>query len=157
MRPEIGVTPEHLSEVAHTLTNILADEFLLYAKTLNAHWNVEGSDFHSKHLFFEKQYDELFEMIDQIAERIRTLGHYAIASLGDFLKLTHFTEGKEDKNDAISFIKQLLADHESIIIHLRSHINRYAIELKDLGTSDFITGLMETHEKMAWMLRAHLK
>jgi starvation-inducible DNA-binding protein len=57
----------------------------------------------------------------------------------------------------MGFIKSLLADHETIIIHLRENINRYADEWKDAGTSDFITGLMETHEKMAWMLRAHLK
>src|SRR5262249_54732733 len=141
MKPEIGITLEHLTEVAHTLTNILADEFLLYAKTINAHWNVEGPDFHSKHLFFEKQYTELFEVIDGVAERIRSLGHYAPATLSDFLRLAHLTENSRDKNDAAGFIKLLLADHESIIIHLRENINRYDAELKDQGTSDFITGL----------------
>jgi starvation-inducible DNA-binding protein len=156
MKPEIGITPEHLSEVARTLTNILADEFLLYTKTLNAHWNVEGPDFHSKHLFFEEQYKELLGVLDEIAERIRCTGHYTPATLSDFLKLSHLTEKSKEKNDATGFIKLLLFDHESIIIHLRENINRYAIELKDMGTSDFITGLLETHEKMAWMLRAHL-
>jgi starvation-inducible DNA-binding protein len=156
MNPEIGVSSEHLIEVAHTLTNILADEFLLYTKTLNAHWNVEGPDFYSKHLFFEKQYNELFEVIDGIAERIRALGHYAPATLSNFLKLTHLTEKSGDNNDAAGFIKLLLADHESIIIHLRENINRFADKSKDTGTSDFITGLMEKHEKMAWILRAHL-
>jgi starvation-inducible DNA-binding protein len=156
MNPEIGVASEYLIEVAHTLTNILADEFLLYTKTLNAHWNVKGPDFYSKHLFFEKQYNELFEVIDGIAERIRSLGHYAPATLGNFLELTHLTEKSGDKNDAADFIKLLLADHESIIIHLRENINRFAEDLKDIGTSDFITGLMEKHEKMAWILRTHL-
>src|SRR5215831_94438 len=108
MKPKIGIKPEHLTEVAHTLANILADEFLLYTKTLNAHWNVEGPDFHNQHLFFEKQYNELFEIVDQIAERIRSLGHYAPATLNDFLKLAHLTEKSRDNNDAISFIKLLL-------------------------------------------------
>jgi starvation-inducible DNA-binding protein len=157
MRPEIGVAPQQFAEVAHALTNILADEFLLYTKTLKAHWNIEGPDFHSKHLFFEKQYNELFAIIDETAERIRTLGHYAAATLGEFLALSHLTENVRNNNDSAGFIEVLLADHESIIIRLREHINQFSDDLKDMGTSDFITGLMEKHEKMAWMLRAHLR
>ena len=74
-----------------------------------------------------------------------------------FLKLTHLTEVSREKNDSGSFIKSLLEAHGTIIIHLRENIDRIANEWKDAGTSDFITGLMEAHEKMAWMLRAHLK
>ncbi len=157
MEPKIGIKQENLSSVAHQLAVMLADEFLLYTKTRNAHWNVEGSDFHAMHKFFEEQYEQLDETMDDIAERIRSLGHYAPATLKDYLKLTRLTEESREKNDSHGFIKALLADHESIVIHLRENINRFANEYHDLGTSDFITGLMETHEKMAWMLRAHLK
>jgi starvation-inducible DNA-binding protein len=157
MQPNIGIQPANLTEVAKTLSTFLADEFVLYTKTRNAHWNVEGPDFHDKHKFFESQYNELDEIMDEVAERIRTLGHYAPATLKDFLQLTHLTEQTRSKNDSQGFIKELLGDHESIIIFLRENINRIANELQDAGTSDFITGIMETHEKMAWMLRAHLK
>jgi starvation-inducible DNA-binding protein len=157
MQPNIGIQPANLTEVAKTLSTFLADEFVLYTKTRNAHWNVEGPDFHDKHKFFESQYNELDEIMDEVAERIRTLGHYAPATLKDFLQLTHLTEQTRSKNDSQGFIKELLGDHESIIVFLRGNINRFANELQDAGTSDFITGIMETHEKMAWMLRAHLK
>jgi starvation-inducible DNA-binding protein len=157
MQPNIGISAENLSNVAHALNIILADEYMLYTKTRNAHWNVEGTDFHSKHLFFEAQYDELDKIMDSVAERIRSLGHYAPATLKVFLKLTHFSERLHEQNDGIGFIKELLSDHESLIIHLRESVNIFGNEFKDLGTSDYITGLMETHEKMAWMLRSHLR
>ncbi len=157
MNPKIGISKENLSKVAHALNGILADEFLLYLKTRNAHWNVEGSDFHTMHKFFEEQYEQLDETMDEVAERIRMLGHYPPATMKSYLELTHLTEQSREKNDSAGFIKELLGDHESIIIKLRENINLFAGELNDLGTSDFITGVMETHEKMAWMLRAHLK
>ena len=157
MQPNIGIKPENLTAVAQTLNSFLADEFVLYTKTRNAHWNVEGPDFHDKHKFFESQYDELDEIMDAVAERIRTLGHYAPATLKDFLQLTHLTEQIRSKNDSQGFIRELLADHESIIVYLRENINKIANDYNDAGTSDFITGIMETHEKMAWMLRSHLK
>jgi starvation-inducible DNA-binding protein len=157
MQPNIGIKPENLSAVSHLLNGILADEFLLYTKTRNAHWNVEGPDFHDKHKFFEAQYEQLDEIMDEVAERIRILGHYAQATLKDFLKLTRLTEQMREKNDSAGFIRELLADHETIIIAMRECIDRFANEFRDAGTSDFITGLMEEHEKMAWMLRSHLR
>jgi starvation-inducible DNA-binding protein len=157
MQPNIGISAENLSQVAHALNVILADEYILYTKTRNAHWNVEGADFHSKHLFFEAQYEEIDEIMDSVAERIRSLGHYAPATLKLFLELTHFSETLHEQNDGIGFIKELLSDHESLIIHLRENINIFANNFKDLGTSDYVTGLMESHEKMAWMLRSHLR
>lgn len=156
MKVSIGIKEENLAAVAHSLGKILADEFVLYTKTRKAHWCVTGPDFHSKHLFFEAQYNQLEEIVDDVAERIRTLGHFPPATLKEYLALTHLTEQSREKNDALGFIKELLADHESILIHLRENINGYANALRDAGSSDYITGLMETHEKMAWMLRAHL-
>ena len=157
METKIGIKQEYLAEVAHALSKILADEFVLYTKTKKAHWNIEGPDFYNKHIFFEQQYEQLDDLIDTIAERIRTIGHYAPASLKEYLNLTHLSEESRQGNDSLGYIKELLADHESILIHLRENINNFAGAQHDLGTSDYITGLMETHEKMAWMLRAHLK
>ena len=156
MTTTIGIKPEHLALVAQSLNRLLANEHVLYIKTRNAHWNVEGPDFHAMHLFFETQYGQLEEMIDEVAERVRSLGHYAVATMQGFLELTSLTEKSGEKNDSQGFMKELLEDHETIIMHIRESINQYANDWNDAGTSDFVTGLMETHEKMAWMLRAHL-
>ena len=156
MQTEIGIKPTNSAEVANSLNRLLADEHVLYIKTRNAHWNVEGPDFLSIHRFFEEQYKQLEETIDDIAERIRTIGHYAEATLEKFLQETHLSEQSREKNDSAGFIRALLDDHDSIIIHLREDVDRFTNDWKDVGTADFITGLLETHEKMAWMLRAHL-
>jgi len=157
MKTAIGIKPANTAQVAQSLNVLLSDEHVLYVKTRKAHWNVEGPDFLSIHRFFEEQYKQLEDIIDEIAERIRTIGHFAEATLASFLKETHLSEETREKNDSAGFMKALLQDHETIIIHLRENIDIYDNEWEDKGTSDFITGLMETHEKMAWMLRAHLK
>jgi starvation-inducible DNA-binding protein len=156
MKPNIGITETNTQSVVNELSKILADEFVLSTKTKNAHWNIEGADFHYKHKFFEAQFAQLDGFVDLVAERIRLLGHYAPATLSSFLALTQLSEMNREKNDSQGFIKELLEDHESIIIKLRENIHRFANEYHDAGTSDFITGLMENHEQMAWFLRAHL-
>ena len=156
METNIGISQKNRQSVSMELSKLLADEFLLYTKTRNAHWNVEGSDFHAMHLFFESQYEELDEIMDSVAERIRAIGHYAPATLKSYLKLTHLSEYESDANTSSDFIKELLSDHESIIEFIRGKIGPFTDTFKDAGTSDFITSLMETHEKMAWMLRSHL-
>jgi len=155
MKTELGIKPANTAEIAQSMNVLLADENVLYIKTRKAHWNVEGPDFLSIHRFFEEQYKQLEGMIDDIAERIRTIGHYAEATLAVFLRETHLSEETREKNDSAGFITSLLEDHDTIIIHLRENIDRYNNKW-DAGTIDFITGLLETHEKMAWMLRAHL-
>jgi starvation-inducible DNA-binding protein len=156
MSTTIGIKPEHSIAVASELSKLLADEVVLYMKTRNAHWNVAGADFYAKHKFFEDQYEQLDEIMDDVAERIRSVGHYAPATLKTYLQLTHLSEMTRENNDSLGYIKELLQDHEAIVMQLRGNINRFATEWQDAGTSDFITGLMEQHEKMAWMLRAHL-
>lgn len=156
MKTNIGISEENRSAVAAQLGKLLADEFVLYTKTRNAHWNVEGTNFHSMHIFFEKQYGEIDELMDSVAERIRKIGHYAPATVAQLLQLTHLTEQTDRKNDSLGFLTDLLADHDSIIEFLRGNINPFANEFKDAGTSDYITGLMEKHEEMAWMIRSYM-
>ncbi|PWS32801.1 Dps family protein [Pedobacter paludis] len=156
MEAKIGITAKNRQAVSEQLAKLLADEYVLYTKTRNAHWNVEGPDFLSKHKFFEEQYGLLEGFIDSVAERIRKIGHYAPATLKNFLALTHLTEYSERKNDSLGYIKDLLADHETVIEFIRGNINPIADEYGDAGTSDYLTGLMEEHEEMAWILRAHL-
>jgi len=157
MDTKIGISDTNRQAVANELSKLLADEFVLYTKTRNAHWNVEGPDFHTMHLFFESQYEKLDDIMDSVAERIRSIGHYAPATLKIFLSLTHLSELFERKNNSTGFLEELLSDHESIIMVMRKNINSFANDYGDLGSSDFVTGLLEEHEKVAWMLRAHLK
>ena len=157
MKINIGISGTHLQSVATELNKLLADEFVLYTKTRNAHWNVTGDNFHANHIFFENQYKQLDEIIDSVAERIRKIGHYAPASLKTYLELTHLTEYSERTNDGFGFMKDLLQDHESIIDFLRGNITPFANDYKDYGSSDFITGLLEIHEEMAWMIRSYFR
>ena len=155
MKANIGIADSHLLGVAKLLNVLLADEFTLYAKTRNYHWNVTGPGFMEMHKFFEGQYEELDEIMDEVAERVRMLGHYSLGSLNAFAKATRLTEG-QDESDTRKMIQSLLDDHETIIRMCRNDINTTQDEYKDAGTADFITGVMKSHEKMAWMLRSYL-
>jgi starvation-inducible DNA-binding protein len=157
MEINIGIIEKNRKHVADELSKILADEFVLFTKTKNAHWNVEGIDFYDRHKLFEEQANQLDEAVDSVAERIRTLGHYAPASLKSYLELTQLEEQKQSNYSSETLIKELLSDHETIISGLRANINIFANEYEDLGSSDFITGLMQDHEKTAWFLRTLLK
>ncbi len=156
MKPDIGIPDKHLLSVSNLLNMLLADEFTLYVKTRNAHWNVTGPGFSELHKFFEEQYTQLDEVIDEVAERVRMLGYFPVATLAEFRQNTRLTEDAIDMSKQENILRTLLDDHETIIRVLRSDVTRTADEYKDLGTSDFLTGLMERHEKMAWMLRAYL-
>lgn len=155
MKANIGIPENNLQSIALELNKVLADEFILYAKTRNYHWNVEGSNFMEMHKFYESQFEQLDEIIDNVAERIRQLGHYAEARLKDYLELAHIEE-QEYTNEQNQQLKNLLEDHESIIMNLRKLINLFTDKHKDAGTADFVTGLMEQHEKMAWFIRSYI-
>lgn len=158
MKSTIGLNTEQTAAITEILNPLLADEFLVYLKTRNAHWNVEGPDFHSAHTYFEQLYTELQAIVDEVAERIRKIGHYTPATMKEYLSLTHLTEKSTEKNDSLSYIKELLEDHESIILYLRKSIDKVEKDFEyDYGTADYLTSLMEYHEKTAWMLRSHLK
>jgi starvation-inducible DNA-binding protein len=156
MKTQIGIKEGPQSEIAHQLAKLLADEFVLYTKTRHAHWNIEGPDFYDKHQMFEDQYNQLAETVDQTAERIRMLGHFAPGTLHEFLDLTELNESPREGGDSKSFIKELLADHESIASRIREQIDPIGDKGQDWGTADFLTGVLRMHEKIAWMLRAHL-
>ncbi|KAA5533212.1 DNA starvation/stationary phase protection protein [Taibaiella lutea] len=153
----IGIVESNKQSVADELNKLLSDEFVLYTKTRKFHWNVEGAQFHDLHLFFEKQYNQLALIIDEVAERVRKLGHYALGSMKHYLKEASLLENEDKANTAESMLQELLDDHETIIRRLRSDIEKFQDKYKDAGSADFITGLVEQHETMAWMLRATAK
>ncbi len=157
MRTDIGISEINRNSVVLLLTHLLADEYLLYTKTRNYHWNVEGPHFPEYHKFFEAQYEELDDLIDQIAERARALGGNALGTMKEFLNLARLKEYPADYPSARQMVLNLFEDHEELIVLLREDLAACADKYKDAGTSDFLTGLMEKHEKMAWMLRSMLE
>lgn len=153
----IGISEINRKKVADELSKLLANEYVLFTKTKNAHWNVEGLDFYDKHQLFDNQANQLASTIDSVAERIKTLGFVAPASLKAFLALTSLQETALVSNSSVAFINDLLSAHETIIIQLRNNISLFADSYSDFGSSDFITGLLQEHEKTAWILRTLLK
>lgn len=143
-------------KVADFLSILLADESVFYLKMRNAHWNVEGADFHTMHTYFEELYTQQATNIDEVAERIRKIDHFAPATMSEYLKLTHLTEKRGNDNDSMSYIKELLGDVEAIIIYIREKLVELEKEI-DQGTEDYVNALAEQHETTAWMLRSHLR
>jgi starvation-inducible DNA-binding protein len=152
----IGISDGNRRGVNQILNDLLADQYVLYTKTRNYHWNVTGMQFNDLHKFFESQYATLDLSIDAVAERIRSLGGMSAATLAEFSKNSRLKEHPAKHPDAKAMISNLLADHESTIRNLRKDIDACDKKYCDAGTADFLTGLMEDHEKMAWMLRAFL-
>ncbi len=156
MIANIGMTEEQKASSAQILQRMLANQYVLYTKTRNYHWNVEGPDFLQMHEFYERLYTELEEGFDEVAERIRQLGHYSEGRLADFLKTTDLLEG-DYPNHRPEQITNLLNDHETIIRLLRNDVDKLTDNIKDAGTADFVTGMMEKHEQWAWFLRSYLR
>lgn len=152
----IGLSEEQRNGVGEILNRVLADEYVLYTKTRNYHWNVLGIHFDPLHKLFQEQYEQLEQEIDDIAERARAVGVFAVGTLQEFASLTRLSEEPGQYPDARTMIANVLHDHESIIRFLRVDLVTCDEQYGDIGTNDFLTGLMERHEKTAWMLRSML-
>lgn len=155
--PDLGLSAANTQGVVAILSRLLADEHVLYTRLRNYHWNVVGMAFGPLHELFQEQYEALFGEIDEIAERIRQLGHTVPATMTEFLQQATLAEQPGDLPDDRGMIAQLVADHEAIIRNLRRDVRATDEQYDDMGTSDYLTGLMEKHEKMAWLLRAHIE
>lgn len=153
----IGLTQEQRAGVIELLNRDLSDAYLLLIKTKKFHWDVVGPQFRSLHQMWEEQYQALTETIDQVAERIRTLGGYPVGTAEGFLKYGSIKEQSNNIPQATEMVAQLVDDHELVIRNLREHVDSCSEEFHDEGTADFLTGLMEGHEQMAWMLRSFIE
>ncbi len=156
MKPNIGIAEKNLKSSSVILATVLANEMVLYIKTRKFHWNVSGESFMELHKLFENQYRQLEESIDEIAERIGKLGHKTIGTMQEFLKLSSIKENPGKYASSKDTLKELLQDHETIIIQLRKDIDDCLEKNKDAGSADYLTGLMEQHETIAWILRRYL-
>jgi starvation-inducible DNA-binding protein len=156
MKPDIGIADKNLQKSIKILTVLLADEMVLYIKSRKFHWNVSGSSFMELHQLFQSQYKELEESIDLIAERINKLGGKTIGTMKEFADQTRLTEVPNKYPNKAEMLKELLTDHEQVITDMRKDIEEASEKVKDIGTIDFLTGLMEQHETIAWVLRRYL-
>lgn len=158
MKPNIGITDKNLKAICILLNNCLADSHILYFKLRKYHWNLKGDNFMELHKVFENQYVQVQEAIDEIAERVSQLGGIAIGTSSEFADLSSLKENPgKNPTDNMEMVKELLQDHEIIIQSLRKDVDEVGETLKDQGTADFLTGLMQDHEKMAWILRRYFK
>lgn len=151
---EIGINEVDRKKIVEGLSKLLADSYILYLKTHNFHWNVEGPMFNTLHLMFMDQYTELWNALDLIAERIRALGSYAPGSYKKFAQLSSIPE-TEEHVAAKEMIKQLLHGHETVAKTIRS-IFPVAEQGSDEASLDLLTQRLQIHEKTAWMLRSLL-
>ena len=156
MKPNIGIPEKKLTAVTDLLSEVLANEVTLYTKTRKFHWNVSGESFMEFHKLFENHYKQLEESIDEVAERIGKLGSKAIGTMAEFGKLSAIKEQPGKYPSSKEMIKELLTDHETIIVMLRKAVDDCAEKHRDAGTADFLTGLMEQHETISWTLRRYL-
>ncbi len=155
MKPNIGISEKKLDAVTDILSEALANEVTLYTKTRKFHWNVSGESFMELHKLFENQYKKLENSIDEVAERISKLGSKTIGTMNEFGKLSSVKEQPGKYPSSKEMMKELLTDHETIIVMLRKAVDDCAEKYNDAGTSDFLTGLMEQHETIAWTLRRY--
>ncbi len=158
MRPiNIGLSEEQRQGVVNLLNSDLSDTYLLVIKTKKYHWDVIGPQFRTLHQLWDEQYEALSANVDAIAERIRSLGGYPIGTAKGFLENASLREHAGDLPNASEMVERLAGDHEQVIRNLRGHIDECSDAHHDEGTADFLTGLMEQHEEMAWMLRSFLE
>lgn len=157
MKTNIGLTDDARLEISQLLNLLLADEYVLYVTTRDYHWNVTGPEFRSLHRQFEEQYGQIAQWIDDVAERARAIG---TGARGNWADLTQAARSSAEPGIGLSaelMLSGLLALHEDLIVQLRTDSATCTDRFQDAGTADFLTGLMEQHEKAAWMLRAQLE
>ncbi len=155
MEINIGISEINRQKIADELSKVLADSYMLYLKTHNFHWNVTGEHFHSLHEQFEEQYTELADAVDEIAERIRALGHKAPGTFKEFHQLTSIEEDTE-KPEAMEMVRRLAVANEQVLRTARKALDP-AKDADDEATIDLLTQRLHVHSKTAWMLRSHLE
>ena len=152
---DTGIAAKDRAKIADGLSRLLADTFTVYLKTHNFHWNVTGPMFNTLHLMFETQYNELWLALDAIAERIRSLGHPAPATLAEYAKLASIEE-TQGQPGAMEMIRLLVEGNEAVVRTARK-VFPAVDAASDEPTADLLTQRMQIHEKNAWMLRSLLE
>jgi starvation-inducible DNA-binding protein len=156
MKIDIGISEHNRQAIADGLSHLLADTYTLYMTTHNFHWNVSGPMFNSLHVMFMQQYTELWNAVDPIAERIRSLGYPAPGSYAQFAKLSSLPDAPTKPPKAMEMVVILAQGHEAVA---RTARGLYVVvgEAHDEPTADLLTQRIGIHEQAAWMLRSMLE
>ncbi len=152
----IGISEADRSAIAGGLSKLLADTYTLYLTTHNFHWNVTGPMFNTLHSMFMTQYTELWNAVDPVAERIRSLGHTAPGSYAEFSKLASIPDAPATPPKALEMVRVLVTGHEAVARTARE-IFPLADKAGDEPTADLLTQRLTVHEQTAWMLRSLLE
>jgi len=152
----IGIGEKDRAAIAGGLSKLLADTYTLYLTTHNFHWNVTGPMFNTLHAMFMAQYTELWNAVDPIAERIRSLGHAAPGSYAQFGKLSSIADAPVKPPKALEMVRILVEGHEAVARTARG-VFTLAAKADDQPTADLLTQRLDIHEKTAWMLRSLLE
>jgi starvation-inducible DNA-binding protein len=153
---DIGISAKDRAEISEGLSRLLADTYTLYLTTHNFHWNVTGPMFNTLHTMFMGQYTELWNAVDPIAERIRSLGHPAPGSYAQFGKLSSLPDVPETPPKALDMVRVLVSGHEAVARTARK-LFPTADKAGDEPTADLLTQRLTVHEQTAWMLRSLLE
>ena len=156
LAPDIGIGDKDRAAIAAGLARLLADTYTLYLTTHNFHWNVTGPLFNPLHAMFMGQYTELWNAVDPIAERIRSLGHPAPGSYAQFAKLASIADAPATPPKALEMVRILVAGHEAVARTARK-VFPLADKAGDEPTADLLTQRLSVHEQQAWMLRSLLE
>ena len=156
LAPDIGIGDKDRAAIAAGLARLLADTYTLYLTTHNFHWNVTGPMFSTLHAMFMGQYTELWNAVDPIAERIRSLGHPAPGSYAQFAKLASIADAPATPPKALEMVRILVAGHEAVARTARK-VFPLADKAGDEPTADLLTQRLSVHEQQAWMLRSLLE
>lgn len=141
------------AQMAKHLVNVVSDTYLLTIKTHGYHWNVTGPQFYELHLLLEKQYNELFEAADTIAERIRALDVYAPGSAAAFHNHTAVKEAGDKPPSSKGMVVDLVKTHEQVRERIEEG-RAFANEIGDAASEDFLIQRLDAHDKMIWMLKS---
>lgn len=147
-------TKQELQEVASLINTLLADEYILHTKTRYAQWNLNNQKDYHLQKFFEGQHETLSSIMDELAGHIRSMGQPVLVSMSDFLNIVSMSEETPDFNNSDRIIETLLHDHESIIRFIQNDIIINTDKIKKPVTAFLVRGVMNKHEKIAWMLRS---
>lgn len=149
---QIGIAQTERKAIADGLSHLLADSYTLYLQTHNFHWNVTGPQFRELHLMFEEQYNELALAVDDVAERIRTLGAVAPGTYKAYASLSSIKE-VDGVPPAVEMVQLLTQGHEQVVRTCRE-VLKVAQAADDESTASLVSDRMRIHEKTAWMLRS---
>jgi starvation-inducible DNA-binding protein len=152
----IGISEKDRAAIAAGLSKLLADTYTLYLTTHNFHWNVTGPMFNTLHAMFMTQYTELWNAVDPVAERIRSLGHPAPGSYAQFGKLSSLKDAPASPPKAMEMVRILMQGHEAVARTARG-VFPLADKAGDEPTADLLTQRLTVHEQTAWMLRSLLE